>query len=1033
MWGATEAAPHGHEREKVKGMDARTRRLGGSVGFMKQGFLGVLLLRLVLCLIAPSVGGAQVTTNITSSGLGTEVPLQPPSDGVYNITGGHRSGSGLNLFHSFGEFSVGQGDIANFLNNTQLPTSNIIARVTDGTSNIDGTIQTTDFGNANLFLINPSGIVFGPNGSVNVGGSLSLSTADYLRFEGTSTLFDMLSSPASLGPLSVAPVVAFGFLSQNLPAPIEVQGSILQVSEGQSLSLVGGDITVQAETFEDGTMQAANLLAPGGQLNLVSVASPGEVFVPSFQTGPNIAGASFTTMGMVMLKEGATLDVSGQLGADADGNPIGGNSGTVLVRGGQLVMDASTILAGTMGAVDGARTAVDIQVSEDVALTEGSTITTFTFGSGRGGDVQLTADTMTIENTPRSIVTATFEGGGVGGDVVLNVGTLSLVGGSSIQSESQHFVPGGGQGGNVIIQGLKGMGSAAETVTLSGGSNLSTTAGGSSDGGQVAITTKSLKMDGPNTSINASSIDVARGGNLVVSVQQATLSGGARIIAQSNTADSNAQPGSTVTVRGLPWEESIAHSVALSGLGSGIISDSFGPGRTGDVAVHAKTVTLADEAVIQSGNLFTPAEVGNVTIKAVSVDISGGGQILSQASHSDAGQITITANTLNLNNGSIATNSQSEGRAGDVAVDVGSLNLSHGSTINTSANGSGRAGDIMIEANSVTLSGGSKISSASIGAEPTTNFDGTTEPPGTAGNVTITATSGSFTSDASTVATSAEKNHGGDISITAQNVQLSNGTEINASSNAPLQVTKLVLDQDGQLVPQVVGVGNAGNITIKSASNVVMENSKVTTEASAASGGNIEIDASDTGMIQLINSRVSTSVGGVAKQSNGGNITIDPQFVVLQNSQIIAQAFAGAGGAIDIIATSAFIADPASIVDASSTLGISGTINIQSPLQNVGGELTALSQEFSSAAALLAQQCAARAADGKFSTFVVAAREGLPMEPGGFLASPSLTSELIGSRLSGLGPQTQLSAVTGLFPKYDARPIQLAKLGSTCR
>src|SRR5207344_2309311 len=98
-------------------------------------------------------------------------------------------------------------------------------------------------------------------------------------------------------------------------------------------------------------------------------------------------------------------------------------------------------------------------------------------------------------------------------------------------------------------------------------------------------------------------------------------------------------------------------------------------------------------------------------------------------------------------------------------------------------------------------------------------------------------------------------------------------------------------------------------------------------------------------------------------------------------SQILAQAFAGAGGAIKITATSAFIADPLSIVDASSTLGINGTVNIQAPLQNVGGELTALTQEFSSAAALLAQQCAARATDGKFSTFVVASREGLPGEP----------------------------------------------------
>ena len=107
-----------------------------------------------------------------------------------------------------------------------------------------------------------------------------MSTANYLRFEGTTALFDMLSSPASLGPLSVAPVSAFGFLSSQ-PAPMTVLGSMLQVPEGQSLSLVGGDITVQAGTLGDGTIQAASLRAPGGQLNLVSVASSGEC-CPSF-------------------------------------------------------------------------------------------------------------------------------------------------------------------------------------------------------------------------------------------------------------------------------------------------------------------------------------------------------------------------------------------------------------------------------------------------------------------------------------------------------------------------------------------------------------------------------------------------------------------------------------------------------------------------------------------------------------------------------------------------------------------------------
>ena len=194
-----------------------------------------------------------------------------------------------------------------------------------------------------------------------------------------------------------------------------------------------------------------------------------------------------------------------------------------------------------------------------------------------------------------------------------------------------------------------------------------------------------------------------------------------------------------------------------------------------------------------------------------------------------------------------------------------------------------------------------------------------------------------------------------------------------------------------------------------SGSTVVMKNSSMTTEASNASGGQVTITAPE--MVQLINSKSARPWRGAVPDTVGGNITIDPQFVILQNSQIIAQANAGAGGAIDIIA-GVFIADPNSIVDASSKLGISGTVNIQSPLQNIGGELTPLSQQFSSAAALLAQQCAARVADGKFSTFVVAGREGLPVEPGGFLASPSWTAELLGSSLSGRYPHDHRSQLS---------------------
>jgi filamentous hemagglutinin family protein len=163
------------------------------------------------------VAFSQVTPPITSSGLGTQVssPIVDGGQTQYNITGGTRPDGGSNLFHSFGNFNVPTNNTANFLNETAQPTSNILGRVTGGNpSNIFGMIQTEGFGNANLFLMNPAGFLFGPNATVNVGGMVAFTSADYLkladgvRFEAIPGAQDAL--------LSAFPVAAFGFLSISI-------------------------------------------------------------------------------------------------------------------------------------------------------------------------------------------------------------------------------------------------------------------------------------------------------------------------------------------------------------------------------------------------------------------------------------------------------------------------------------------------------------------------------------------------------------------------------------------------------------------------------------------------------------------------------------------------------------------------------------------------------------------------------------------------------------------------------------------------
>jgi hypothetical protein len=212
--------------------------------------------------------------------------------------------------------------------------------------------------------------------------------------------------------------------------------------------------------------------------------------------------------------------------------------------------------------------------------------------------------------------------------------------------------------------------------------------------------------------------------------------------------------------------------------------------------------------------------------------------------------------------------------------------------ISTQTTGPGTGGNIELISDQVTLSSGALISAeSSVSAKA-----------GKAGDISINA-SGIFQSDNSSVTTAAEQAKGGDIIIQARAVLLTNGALISAESS---------------------GVGDAGNIVITASDSLLMNNSAITTEAKRADGGNIHVNAGY--MVSLIDSKITASVGG-GPETTGGNITIDPHYVILNDSQIIANAYEGRGGNIRIIAD-VFLASPESVVDASSELGIDGTVDI---------------------------------------------------------------------------------------------------------
>lgn len=933
--------------------------------------------------ISPTTAAGDLHTTVTHSS-----PTGLCSGGCV-ITGGTRVGT--NLFHSFGLFSIGTGDTATFQNtqvNGVFPlTSNILSRVTGGQpSQIFGTLRTADFGNANLFLINPAGVVFGPSASLNIGGSFHVSTADYLKMADGSLFIanpnfeNSVNSDGSVNTtvLSSAAPQAFGFLSSN-PAAIAFDNSFLSVPVAQTLSVVGGNITVTG----------GSLSAPSGQINLVSVASPGEVLLSSMQTAPNVNGDVFAAMGTINLSTGATLDVSG----DA--------AGTVVIRGGQFVIDNATISADT-GNTNGAVTAIDIDVTGDISISSqtGPALTARTSGSGDAGEVRISSANFTSSsstaNTFFALIDTHTSGAGKGGSVNLTTGDLTV--------SDDPFAPGffidsgtGGQGngGNVTITAGKAQFTSTGIIT---GDAID---GGLGSGGNLTIKADSLKLT--TVSFATDSFN-ARAGDFSL---EAT--GNIEITGNSFLSNISLLGESTFTIK--------ADRFALAGFSNILGGTALGPG--GGITITAKAVEVTNGSPIAT-QTFGDGDSGNIRVTATDhITLSDGPPFGFQPSGFF---------TNSFGNAGLGT----AGKAGAVEITTPLLTMTGGARINSTTQTNGQGGDVTIAAQSVSISGerpsefapeifglgstrASGIYTRTVGSEFCTG------PCGDAGRVSITTKSLSLASGGVLDSGTTNTGRGGAITIHATDTisisgTLSNGTpsgifsrttgtDPGSGSGGTIQLSapQVVVTNGASVSAKSTGTGPAGNISIgKDApvDSLVMQNSSITTESAQSGGGSIEIHAGR--LVELTDSQITTSVqGGLG---NGGNITIDPQVVSLQNSQIIANAFGGNGGNISIVA-GVFLVDPTSTISASSTFGLSGTVEIQATVSNLSESVAPLSGEFGQAAALLPARCAARFNQ---SSLVLAGRDGVPLEPGGLLPSP-----LYGASQGIAGPSVSLD-VPGL-------------------
>src|SRR5688572_25133009 len=223
--------------------------------------LSNLLIAAPVVLSCGMIGSTSIYAQVETDGtVGPRLQLDGPEFAIRADLGRQ---AGRNLFHSFDRFSLATGERATFSGPDQI--RNVISRVTGGArSDIDGTIASTIAG-ANFYFLNPAGVVFGPNASLDLQGSFHISTADELRFT-DGARFSATNPTAS--SLSVAAPEAFGFLGSS-PAPILIDQSVLEVPTGKSFSIVGGDLDIIGgpEGF---------ISAEAGRITLAAVGGPGE-------------------------------------------------------------------------------------------------------------------------------------------------------------------------------------------------------------------------------------------------------------------------------------------------------------------------------------------------------------------------------------------------------------------------------------------------------------------------------------------------------------------------------------------------------------------------------------------------------------------------------------------------------------------------------------------------------------------------------------------------------------------------------------
>ncbi|MDY6950682.1 MAG: filamentous hemagglutinin N-terminal domain-containing protein [Thermodesulfobacteriota bacterium] len=542
-----------------------SREIHHNDSIKKRGMLATLTLvfTFLVLLCVPAVQ-AEVIVDGTVGSAGYQSLTGP--DYAIGESLGERQGD--NLFHSFEAFSLNAGESATFTGDPAI--QNIICRVTGGNvSNIDGAFNSAING-AHVYFMNPAGVIFDPNASINLSGEAYPSTADYLDFTNDDRFY---ADPLESSVLSVAAPVAFGFLG----APggnISVNGSQLTGGADQALSLMGGDILIH---------NSARLSVASGQVNLIGVASAGEIDF----SGSDPVMSGFFTLGDISINS-STVDVSGNGG------------GRVFVRGGSLVMEDVSVDAWTTGAEDGA--GVDISVSGEFSFTR-SLIDTGTEGQGHGGDIILAANSMILDAS------------GASGDVGFLADSLSyLMADFRLSLDIEHQ-----SDGDLIARLVSPLGTGILLFSHVGGTGEDFTATILDDAGTQSITDGVAPFTGTFRPEEAFTDLIGEDANgdwqLEIEDDAAFLEGilnAWSIEVGTSSFDSGDVP--------VAINDNATVSSTLSVSDPGLTVEGIVPGDAGDITLNVTSISVNGDVVLSS-TIVDTASMGSISTTASSITI----------------------------------------------------------------------------------------------------------------------------------------------------------------------------------------------------------------------------------------------------------------------------------------------------------------------------------------------------------------------------------------------------------------------------